>query len=93
MLTSLQNPKVTLGFNRTDFVRSGWLDLPNTAGTFRDAGFNGHYWSSRMASNIWSSAGAGGYDLFVYTEVNPSWGPDARSIGVSLRCLSTVLDM
>lgn len=68
-------------------MRSGHVNPANTAGTFRNAGINGQYWSSRMANNIWSSAGAGGYDLNVYTEVNPSWGPDARYIGFSLRCL------
>ncbi len=76
------------------FVRSGVVNLPNTAGTLWSNGASGHYWSSREADNVWSSVGAGGYDLlFGATEVRPSWGPDHRHLGFPLRCLSTVLDM
>ena len=76
------------------FVRSGYIYLPNTAGTFRVAGISGAWWSSRGADNIWGSAGLGGYYLyFGATGVGPSDGPDNRYYGFSLRCLSTVLDM
>ena len=76
------------------FVRSGVVNLPNTAGTLWSNGASGHYWSSREADNVWSSVGAGGYDLlFSATGVHPSWGPDHRHLGFPLRCLSTVLDM
>lgn len=32
------------------FVRSGYVYLPNTTGTFRNAGAYGIYWSSRAAA-------------------------------------------
>lgn len=68
-------------------MRSGHVNPTNTAGTFRNAGVNGHNWSSRQANTIWGTAGAGGYDLnFNASEVYPSWGPDARYIGFPLRC-------
>ena len=75
-------------------MRSGRIDLASSTGTLRSNGASGHYWSSREADNVWSSVGAGGYDLlFGATEVHPSWGPDYQWLGFSLRCLSTVLDM
>lgn len=67
-------------------MRSGNFNLTITAGTFRNAGQNGNWWSSRGADNIWGSAGLGGYNLnFDATGVNPSNGPTARYIGFPLR--------
>ena len=70
------------------FVRSGRVTLPNTAGTFRLAGLEGHWWSSRGASSATDA-----YGLTFNTAVYPSNGPNARWYGFSLRCLSTVLGM
>ena len=95
LLTSLQNPKVTLGFNRTDFVRSGYVDPPVTAGTFRYAGQWGYDWSSRGSSTRFDGVATPSayYLRFSATGVSPSDGPGNRYAGFSLRCLSTVLDM
>ena len=69
------------------FVRSGYVDLFNTAGTLRNAGPLADYWSSRAVTTT-------AYDLHFDTAVvRPSNGPDYRWQGLSLRCLSTVLDM
>ncbi len=70
------------------FVRSGYVHLPNTAGTLRHAGLHGDWWSSR------GDAATGAYHLnFTATGVSPSFGPDNRWHGFPLRCLSTVLGM
>ncbi len=70
------------------FVRSGYVDLPNTAGTLRYAGVYGYWWSSR------GDAATGAYYLrFTATGVYPSRGPNSRWNGFPLRCLSTVLGM
>ena len=69
------------------FVRSGYVHLPNTAGTLRTAGRNADYWSSR------ADATTTAYNLYFGTAVYPSGGPNIRYYGFSLRCLSTVLDM
>ena len=95
LLASLQNPKVTLGFNRTDFVRSGHVYPGGTAGTFRLAGDVGYEWSSRASSTHWQG---GTYPCaylldFQVSVVSPSQGPYERWHGIPLRCLSTVLDM
>ena len=70
------------------FVRSGYIHLANTAGTFRYAGNYGFYWSSRsaVATNAY-------YLNFNATGIDPSSGPVSRYIGIPLRCLSTVLGM
>jgi hypothetical protein len=69
-------------------VRSGNFNLTISAGTFRNAGHEGNWWSSRGADNVWGSAGLGGYNLnFNATGVNPSNGPTNRWIGFPLRCL------
>ena len=71
------------------FVRSGWIHLPSTAGTFSYAGAAGVWWSSYTYS-----AATHAYDLYLQTTgvVNPS-SPSTRYTGFPLRCLSTVLDM
>ena len=69
------------------FVRSGYIELPSTAGTLRNAGLNADYWSSR------GSAAANAYGLGFATAVYPSNGPNNRWYGFPLRCLSTVLGM
>ncbi len=64
------------------FVRSGYVNLPNTAGTLRNAGINADYWSSR------ADAATNAYNLnFNATAVNPSNGPNNRWHGFPLRCL------
>ena len=88
LLTSLQNPKVTLGFNRTDFVRSGHLYLANSAGTLRGVGRNANYRSSRAYINNTSA-----YDLFFTDTVSSSINYNPRDFAFPLRCLSTVLNM
>jgi len=70
------------------FVRSGYVYLPSTAGTLRNAGIDGIYWSSR------SGAATYAYDLgFNATGAFPSAGPNSRWHGFPLRCLSTVPGM
>lgn len=64
-------------------VRSGVIDPTITAGTYRNAGVNGNWWSSR------GDAATNAYNLnFNATGVYPSNGPNARYVGRSLRCLS-----
>ncbi len=101
MLTEVEddyNLEVTSRLARTKlaplyFVRSGYVDPPVTAGTFRYAGQWGYDWSSRAAAYT-SSTSASAYNLgFNATGVNPSGGPNNRHYAFSLRCLSTVLDM
>jgi len=75
------------------FVRSGYVDLPNTAGTLRYAGLDGYEWSSRGAAYTSSTSAAAYYLEFNDSTVYPSGGPDARWVGFPLRCLSTVLGM
>ena len=70
------------------FVRGGYVVLPITAGTFRNAGREGRWWSSRAVA-----ATTAYYLLFNATAVYPSNGPNSRWHGFPLRCLSTVLDM
>ena len=70
------------------FVRSGWVYLPNSAGTLRGAGLGADYWSSR------GDDAANAYSLyFGATGANPSSGPSIRWHALPLRCLSTVLDI
>ncbi len=75
------------------FVRSGYVDLPNTAGTLRYAGQWGYDWSSRASSTVASGATTpSAYTLhFGPTDVYPSSGPWERWYSRPLRCLSTVL--
>jgi len=69
-------------------VRSGYFILTVSAGTFRDAGLDGIYWSSR------SGAATNTYNLHLNaTGAFPSAGPNSRWHGLPLRCLSTVLGM
>jgi len=69
-------------------VRSGYVDLPITAGTLRYAGARGYNRSSRSGDI------ANAYYLrFDATPVFPSYGPYDRYIAFPLRCLSTVLGM
>lgn len=51
------------------FVRSGWINLPNTAGTLRNAGAESVWWSSRSYSSNTNA-----YDLYLQNTgvVNPS---------------------
>ena len=71
------------------FVRSGWILLPTTAGTFRFAGALSVWWSSRAYSSTTYA-----YDLYLQTTgvVSPSYDSN-RYDGFPLRCLSTVLGM
>ncbi len=71
------------------FVRSGWIDLPLTAGTFRGAGAGGVWWSSRAYSTATYA-----YDLYLQTSgaVAPS-NYSTRYLAFPLRCLSTVPGM
>ena len=72
--------------NSLYFVRSGYIDL--SIGRSRFAGYDGNYWPSIAASNIWGSAGLGAYHLvFDATNVYPSNGPADRWLGFPLRCL------
>ena len=75
------------------FVRSGYVYLPTTAGTFRDAGAYGIYWSSRGAAYTSSTSATAYYLQVEPSAVVPSDGPTNRWVGFPLRCLSTVLDM
>ncbi len=76
-------------------VRSGWIPLSVTAGTFRLAGSAGLWWSSLASSTRADGAAipSAYYLGFNTTDVSPSGGPDNRYTGFPLRCLSTVLDM
>lgn len=69
------------------FVRSGHLYLANSAGTFRTAGFNGIYWSSRAAAYTSSTSATAYYLQVEPSAVKPSNGPFHRFLGFSLRCL------
>jgi len=71
----------------TYFVRSGYVDLPITAGTLRLVNFDGRYWSSY--SNTANSANS---LLLNSTSIFPSPSYDQYR-GYPLRCLSTVLGM
>ncbi len=73
-------------------MRSGRINLTVTAGTFGYAGSGGQWWSLRAAhtSSTWATAY---YLVFDESTVYPSYGPYDRWRGLSLRCLSTVLDM
>ncbi len=77
------------------FVRSGYIYLPNTAGTFKEAGQNGSWWSSRASSTRYDGAQIpSAYFLSLDNNLtNTSAGPYIRYNGFPLRCLSTVLDM
>lgn len=59
--------------------RSGYVNLPNSAGTFRNAGNEGNWWSSRGASSATNA-----YDLNFNTAVYPSH-EGTRYVGRSLR--------
>ncbi len=69
------------------FVRSGYFNLTNSAGTFRRAGAYGQGWSSRAAAYTSSTSATAYYLEYRPTEVNPSNGPNNRWNGFSLRCL------
>ena len=75
-------------------MRSGFINLPGVSGaTFRYTGQWGSIWSSR-AIDYTSIISATAYNIdFKATTVSASSGPDERWYGLSLRCLSTVLDM
>jgi len=79
----------------TYFVRSGYVNPSNSAGTFRDAGSGGFWWSSRGASTRYDGVTTpSAYRLhFGVTGVSTSNGPHNRYIAFPLRCLSTVLGM
>lgn len=62
-------------------MRSGNVNPANTAGTFRNAGIEGQWWSSRAYSSATNA-----YDLNFNTTVNPS-NSGNRYVGRSLRCL------
>ena len=64
-------------------MRSGRVNLPETNGTFGNAGINGNYWSSR------GGAATTAYNLnFNESAVYPSNGPNNRFNGFSLRWAS-----
>lgn len=75
------------------FVRSGYFNLPTTAGTFRNAGIIGGWWALRGSStHADGSMVPSAYHLHVNAKgIYPSGGPYGRSVGFPLRCLSTVL--
>lgn len=64
------------------FVRSGNVNLANTAGTFRNAGNIGYEWSSRTSP---SNNTLAYWFEFNATESRPSWGPNNRYNGLPLR--------
>ncbi len=76
-------------------MRSGYVNLALTAGTFRVASVNGYGWSSRASSTRYDgSILPSSYELgFTTSIVSSSNGPYDRWHGNPLRCLSTVLDM
>ena len=63
-------------------MRSGNVNLANTAGTFRNAGNIGYEWSSRTSP---SSNTLAYWFEFNATESRPSWGPNNRYNGLPLR--------
>ena len=69
------------------FVRSGVVHPANSAGTFRNAGLNGNWWSSRAYSSTTHA-----YHLHFNTSVDASHDSH-RYAGFPLRCLSTVIDI
>jgi len=77
----------------SSFVRSGFVNLAVSADTFRYAGVNGIWWSSRASStNASGTTMPSAYFLdFTASTVRPSHGPNTRYFGIPLRCLSTVL--
>ncbi len=98
MLTGVEydyNLEVTSRLARTKlaplyFVRSGYIHLSVTAGTFRYAGQLGFERSSRTSP----TSGTLAYYLQVdVTIIYSSQGPYNRYYGFPLRCLSTILDM
>ena len=76
-------------------MRSGWIALTSTAGTFRSGSHAGYWWASRGASARYDGAAVpSAYNLLFYvTDVYSSNGPDERWRSYPLRCLSTVLGM
>ncbi len=76
------------------FVRSGYIHLAITAGTFRSAGSYGFDRSSQASSTRTDGlAIPSAYYLQIEpSAVKPSY-TSARYYGISLRCLSTVLGM
>ncbi len=82
-------------WNKFNFVRSGYVELPLITGTLRNASQWGNGWSSCASSiNANDIAKPSGY-LFAFnaSAVLPSRGPGERYFGFPLRCLSTVLDI
>ena len=77
------------------FVRSGRIALTVAADTFGYAGIGGYYWSSRSSDMRYDGVAIpSGYNFRFYTTgAGSSGGPDPRSFGFPLRCLSTVLGM
>jgi len=69
-------------------VRSGFIYLTNTAGTFRAAG----QWGYDRSSRSYSTATNAYFLSFDDTGVHPS-DNFGRSYAFPLRCLSTVLGM
>ncbi len=72
-------------------MRSGYINLIITAGTLRNVGQAGFWWSLR-AGTYTSSTSATAYNLEFGTVVNPSH-ENNRYYAFPLRCLSTVLDI
>ncbi len=69
-------------------MRSGYIDIR------QDIGVNGNYNPLHGASAYIANWSANGH--FVYTTdntVQPSLNANVRSLGLPLRCLSTVLDI
>ena len=74
------------------FVRSGYINLNNLAGSARHVGDIGYGWP-RVAVTFASIADTTAYFLDLNTTgVNPSNGPVNRWAGFPLRCLSTALE-
>ncbi len=74
-----------------NFVRSGYIELPKTAGRLRNAGNNSLAWSSVASAtrNDGASVPSAYYLHFFGSNVNPSNGPDYRWYGFPLRCLAS----
>ena len=71
-------------------MRSGYVELVNSSGGLRPAGYYSDYWSSFASSIFWSSTGLGAYFLeFSIASVNASAGANPRWYGFSLRCLGS----
>lgn len=75
------------------FVRSGWIGMPYSLGTFRHAGVNGFWWSSRSLSARYDGFAIPSGCLFHFNvaTVDPSSGAHIQYYGSHIRCLRACL--